>query len=148
MVAEEGANAPFRGIAPIMARSLPYTMVQLSTFETITGAIYSNLDLIGVTNLGLYKFGITVLAASIAALFASLASQPGDVLLTLCNQEARAAVANPIDIMVEGVRKLGIAGLFVGTKARLLHVGTIVVLQLLAYDFVKTLCGIPVTGAH
>jgi Mitochondrial carrier protein len=47
MVADEGIYSPFKGIAPIMARSLPYTMVQLSTFETVTAAIYSELDSLG-----------------------------------------------------------------------------------------------------
>ena len=44
MIDNEGLAAPFRGIAPIMARSLPYTMVQLSTFETITSAVYTELN--------------------------------------------------------------------------------------------------------
>jgi hypothetical protein len=42
-----GVSALFRGMPPIMARSLPYTMVQLSTFETITRAIYQQLSLQG-----------------------------------------------------------------------------------------------------
>jgi hypothetical protein len=33
-------------------------------------------------------------------------------------------------------------------KARLLHVGIIVTIQLVIYDFVKQLFGLPATGAH
>jgi len=82
-----------------------------------------------------------------------------------------------LEVMYSGIKELGIKGLFlgkfslllsriilshyfecclpctplvyfVGTKARLLHVGVIVVIQLLTYDYVKQLCGIPVTGLH
>jgi hypothetical protein len=50
--------------------------------------------------------------------------------------------------MGETIDELGIKGLFKGTKARLLHVSIIVVTQLLVYDYIKMLCGVPVTGAH
>jgi hypothetical protein len=33
-------------------------------------------------------------------------------------------------------------------RARLLHVGMIVTIQLVIYDFVKQLVGLPATGAH
>jgi len=33
-------------------------------------------------------------------------------------------------------------------KARLLHVGIIVTIQLVIYDMVKVMFGLPVTGAH
>ncbi len=45
-------------------------------------------------------------------------------------------------ILAEG----GVRGLFVGTKARLLHVCVIVVVQLLVYDLVKQACGVPLSG--
>lgn len=40
----------------------------------------------------------------------------------------------------------GVRGFFVGMKTRLLHVGIIVTLQLIIYDFVKRFCGIAATG--
>lgn len=88
----------------------------------------------------------------------------GDTLLSVVNKSARVQVASTggdtsssaasggggisgtLAIMRESVAQLGVVGLFRGTKARLLHVGVIVVVQLLVYDFVKECVGLPVTG--
>ena len=46
--------------------------------------------------------------------------------------------------MKDRIDEVGFKGLFIGTKARLLQVGVIVVVQLVLYDFIKQLCGIPI----
>lgn len=51
-----------------------------------------------------------------------------------------------VQIMTEALRDLGVRGLYKGTKARLIQVTLIVVVQFLVYDYIKMLCGIPVTG--
>ena len=50
--------------------------------------------------------------------------------------------------MQEAYKEIGFKGLFKGTKARLLHVGVIVVSQLLVYDIIKASLGLQVTGSH
>lgn len=55
---------------------------------------------------------------------------------------------NPLVIMSEAAQELGVSGLFKGMTARLFHVSFIIVVQLLLYDVIKQLCGIPVTGMH
>ena len=55
---------------------------------------------------------------------------------------------NVVQIMRECVQELGLKGLFTGTKARLVHVGVIVVVQLTAYEYVKQLLGIPMSSTH
>mmetsp|Transcript_32462 Transcript_32462/g.36125 ORF Transcript_32462/g.36125 Transcript_32462/m.36125 type:complete len:82 (+) Transcript_32462:311-556(+) len=42
----------------------------------------------------------------------------------------------------------GISEFFRGTKARIVHVGVIITSQLVVYDFVKQLLGLPATGSH
>ena len=44
---------------------------------------------------------------------------------------------SPAALMVETARERGVRGLYPGFKARLLHVMTIVVSQLLIYDYTK-----------
>ena len=58
------------------------------------------------------------------------------------------AAKGPLAVMGDTINELGLAGLYKGTKARLVHVAVIVVTQLLVYDFIKSLCGLPVTGQH
>ena len=45
-------------------------------------------------------------------------------------------------------QEIGLKGMFKGIQARMIHVSTILVVQLLAYDFIKELCGLPPTGYH
>ena len=141
MIDEEGMGALYGSLLPIMARSLPYTMVQLATFETVTSALYTRVAFEEVTDARVYKFAITLTSAFIAATLASLASQPGDALLTKTNSILRSTKgrldSSPLDKMINDAKELGIVGLFAGYRARLVHIGTIVVIQLLAYDTVK-----------
>ena len=53
---------------------------------------------------------------------------------------------NEFQILSDIVSQEGWKGLFVGLQARLLHVAFFVTVQLLVYDYVKQLCGIPPTG--
>ena len=153
MLEDGGYSGLFSSLIPILTRNVPYTMIQLALFETITSAIYAELVNEGITDAGVYKFAITAAGASVAAVFATLCSQPGDVLLTRFNQEMNSErtpesyMKSPVDTMIEGVQELGIRGLFVGTKARLLQLYAIVVTQLLVYDSIKILFGILPTGA-
>lgn len=42
----------------------------------------------------------------------------------------------------------GIPAFFTGTGARIVHVGMIITSQLVVYDLVKQLLGLPATGSH
>lgn len=121
-----------------------------------------------------YKYLVTTISAVIAAIISSIISQPGDTLLSFVNKSAKTKNVLPINLeddggkevvsMIEsGIKKekvnalqiiydtiieLGVIGLFKGLQARLIHVIFIVVIQLLIYDSVKQLVGIPVTGFH
>lgn len=153
IIATEGQGALFLGLPPILAKQIPFTVVQLSSFETLTGLI-ANSHLLD--NQG--RAAISTAAALVAAVFSSLASQPGDTLLSIVNKSSRIALAtssggsasqppsNSVAMMKDAAISLGLKGLFKGTKARLLHVGVIVVVQLLIYDSVKAALGIPIGG--
>src|SRR6056300_598751 len=80
---EEGFLAPFqRGIMPMLAKQVPYTMGKQVSFDIFAGILYGTL--LGLTFLP--KNGIAleveVGAAFLASIVACLASHPGDVLLT------------------------------------------------------------------
>ena len=42
----------------------------------------------------------------------------------------------------------GLSNFFTGTGARIVHVGMIITSQLVIYDIVKQLLGLPATGSH
>ena len=123
-----------------------------------------------------YKYLITTISAVIAAIISSIISQPGDTLLSLVNKSTKTSnnvmlinsegreievvsipvergiikkdKVNALQIIYDTSIELGVIGLFKGLQARLIHVIFIVVIQLLIYDSVKQLVGIPVTGFH
>lgn len=105
-----------------------------------------------------YQVIITIACALVAAFMATLASQPGDSLLSAINKVKRVTSATDTadnstsnseqQNLLSLAKSLGISGLYRGLNARLLHVSFIVVIQLTAYDYIKQLCGIPATGFH
>ena len=73
-----------------------------------------------------------------AAVLSTLASQPGDAILSEVNAGSGA------DRSVGGaVKQLGASGLARGLQARLVHVGLIVTVQLILYDNLKHAFGVP-----
>eukprot|EP00977_Amphora_coffeiformis_P012376 scaffold3058_cov177-Amphora_coffeaeformis.AAC.13 len=52
------------------------------------------------------------------------------------------------DVVTRLYRDGGVAKFFTGTQARIIHVGLIITSQLVIYDIVKQLLGLPATGSH
>lgn len=103
-------------------------------------------------------------------------SQPGDVILTETykggdktaetkksnnrNNKSTAAEASPKKRGLTEVSSAvysrhsdqglicGLSGFFTGLQARIVHVGLIITSQLVIYDLLKQLLGLPATGSH
>jgi len=117
------------------------------------------------------KWSVSVLSAMFASVMACLLSQPGDVILTEtykggssdANNNQSKASDNTQPEKKPGFRAVsssvyarssekgvgyGLSGFFTGLQARFVHVGLIITSQLVIYDIVKQLLGLPATGAH
>ena len=83
----------FRGLPAVFAKQIPFTVIQLASFESITTSIYSYLSRsdnnFDFTEVAKYKYAISAFSALIAAFFSSLASQPGDTLLSAVNASSK-----------------------------------------------------------
>jgi solute carrier family 25 phosphate transporter 3 len=141
-----------RGFPALIAKQIPFTVVQLVSFELLTSALYSTLGSHGVdTSIGSTKFAITLFAAIIAAILSSTASQPGDVILSISNKSKKnedSSKPNVLQIVTELYKEEGVQGFFKGYQARLVHVCVMGVSQLLVYDTLKQFFGIAATGSH
>lgn len=143
---KEGIHGFSKGITPMILKQVPYTITKNVSFDIITKLFYSSLRTAGMAISGTMMFAVPLLAAAIASVLSSISSQPGDMVLSLVN-------AHEGDMKTKDVWKSimqserGFRGFFVGGKTRLLHVGVIVTIQLLIYDYVKRLCGIAATGS-
>ncbi|CAB1117911.1 unnamed protein product [Ectocarpus sp. CCAP 1310/34] len=94
MVSEEGVAALTRGLPAVLAKQIPYTVTKLVTFDylvrTVACLVSRNSSGGGKKGFGT-GVGGTVACAVIAGVLSSLASQPGDSLLSALNSEGRNA---------------------------------------------------------
>mmetsp|Transcript_4993 Transcript_4993/g.7334 ORF Transcript_4993/g.7334 Transcript_4993/m.7334 type:complete len:313 (-) Transcript_4993:273-1211(-) len=149
LINEEGLLSTFGGIWAMLAKQVPYTMAKQVSFDLVAGLLYAfflNRDTFGEVTADDIKWVVSVLAAFCASIFACIFSQPGDMILTetykSASQEGFAGVIKTI------YDKGGLGGFFTGTGARIVHVGAIITSQLVIYDIVKQLLGLPATGSH
>jgi solute carrier family 25 (mitochondrial phosphate transporter), member 3 len=133
--AEEGWLSLFRGLPALLCKQLPYTVTQLVSFELLKGVTSA-----AAGGSQLLQMAATVGCALAAGVLSSLASQPGDTLLSMVNSQLGDG-RSLLSTMMRIVSKLGIKGLFKGTGARIIHVSTVVMVQLVLYDAVKTKLG-------
>jgi solute carrier family 25 phosphate transporter 3 len=159
LASEGGARGLFRGLPAMLSKQVPYTYGKQATYDEIAAALYS-------ASCGAGPGGkapgaaleVSVAAAFLASLAACLLSHPGDVVLTATYEKKGAAAGREDEGGGGGggiaavVRRLyaerGAGAFFSGLSARLVHVAAIVTSQLVLYDIVKQMLGLPATGAH
>lgn len=148
MIRREGVLSLWRGLAPQIFKQVPYTVTKNVSFDYFTKYAYRLALGYGLALNHGTKFAIPVVSAILASILSCISSQPGDTLLSLVSarqgeKRSTTEIAKEIIDSDKGVR-----GFFVGLNCRFYHVGIIVTLQLVLYDFLKRLCGGIATGAH
>lgn len=89
---------------------------------------------------------VEVGAAFLASIIACLASHPGDVILTRTYMSYSSDSLGFLGAVKALIQENGINAFFTGITARFFHVGAIITSQLVIYDVVKQLLGLPATG--
>ena len=135
---EGGFGTTLGNLPVIYAKMLPYTAVQLVSYDVFTRVLADS----GLTS----TVTTRPAAAMLAGVLASLASQPGDTVLSVLNKgRVSGAHAEDGGTSIQIARRsaitvaseLGAIGLMTGWRARLLHTGSVVFVQLLIYDFIR-----------
>lgn len=158
LVKEEGLRKTFSGLWAMLAKQVPYTFGKQVSFDVFAGILYAFLSGMDEAKL---KWFVSVTAAFMASLVACIFSQPGDMILTeTYRPQQKKATGNKkgispgnddraIRAVVQKIyQRGGVNGFFTGTQARILHVGMIITSQLVIYDIVKQMLGLPATGSH
>ena len=115
------------------------------------------------------KWTVSVLSAMVASVMACFLSHPGDVILTETHKGGGHGITDKqfkVSTDAKSKQSLGdisatiysrngekgvlsgLSGFFTGLQARFVHVGLIITSQLVIYDIVKQLLGLPATGSH
>lgn len=139
----QGPLTSFRGLPPMLAKQVPYTMAKQVSFDLLCRLLYAAAE--GLDEDPTRASAVVPIAASIATSFvACAASHPGDVLLSEYYKQECALT--PAATLRAILHRSGVRGLLVGLNARFLHVGAIIVVQLSLYDAVKQGLGLAATG--
>ncbi|CAL1399331.1 unnamed protein product [Linum trigynum] len=137
----EGLAGFYRGLFPLWARNLPFSMVMFSTFEHSVELIYHHLIQRTKEDCSrMQQLGVTCLAGYTAGAVGTVISTPADnIVSSLYNRKA--------DSVRQAVRSIGVANLFTRSLSiRIALVGPVVTLQWFFYDTIKVLNGLPTSG--
>ena len=125
-----------RLLCPLRPSQVPYTITKQCVFDFLCAVAYG----MALFN-RLPGLAISLGAAVLTSCLSCFASQPGDVLLTAVYKDSDHD-SHLKDIWTSS----GLRGFFVGTKARLIHVGLICTIQLVVYDMLRVALGLRSVG--
>jgi solute carrier family 25 phosphate transporter 3 len=145
LVKEDGLLNLFGGLWAMLSKQVPYTMAKQVSFDIVATMLYGYFASKGLEKVDM-KWVVSVMAAFVASLFACISSQPGDMILT---ETYKGKSGNSFfGVIGKLYGNGGIPAFFTGTGARIVHVSSIITSQLVIYDIVKQLLGLPATGSH
>jgi len=144
MIENEGVLVLSKGLSAMMSKQIPYTVTKNVSFDLITTLAYKVMRTYGLLITNEIKIFIPLISAMIASVLSCISSQPGDMLLSVVS--AKEGDGRTRDFAKDILKNNGVRGFFVGIRARFVHVGLIVTVQMFIYDIVKRICGITATG--
>jgi len=137
LMAAEGATGFYKGLAPLWARQIPYTMMKFAAFERTVESLYQYVVPKPRTECSKgEQLMVTFAAGYIAGVFCAVVSHPADTIVSKLNSQKGATIG---DI----VKQAGWAGLWKGLGTRIIMIGTLTALQWFIYDSFKVAMGIP-----
>ena len=146
LIKEDSFASLFSGIYAMLSKQVPYTIGKQVSFDVVAGLLYGMLAGRDLKAEDL-KWVVSVVAAFVASIFACISSQPGDMILTETYKDSKGSSFVGVIRNIHST-KGGLSGFFTGTGARIVHVSSIITSQLVIYDIVKQLLGLPATGSH
>ncbi|KAF2767242.1 mitochondrial carrier [Teratosphaeria nubilosa] len=147
IIAQEGYGGLYKGLYPLWARQIPYTMVKFATFESAVNAIYAQLGKPKESYNSLQQTGVSFLGGYIAGIGCAVVSHPADVMVSKLNADRKPG-EGAVTAIGRIYKNIGFAGLWNGIPVRIAMIGTLTAFQWLIYDSFKVYLGLPTTGGH
>lgn len=142
---EEGVNGLYKGLSPLWARQIPYTIMKFVAFERTVEFFYRNVFTKPKNEYSKgTQLSITFASGYIAGVLCALVSQPADTMVSKLNNVK--SEGGTMDAMKMIYQELGFKGLWRGMGARIVMIGTLTGLQWWIYDTFKTMVGLQTTG--
>jgi len=137
IMAEEGVSGFYKGLVPLWARQIPYTMMKFACFERTLEALYQYV--VPKPRAECTKgeqLTVTFAAGYIAGVFCAIVSHPADTIVSILNKEKGST-------FMQVAKRMGLLGMWKGLTPRIIMIGTLTGLQWFIYDGVKVALGIP-----
>jgi solute carrier family 25 phosphate transporter 3 len=155
MISQEGFGNLYAGLAPLLARQVPYTIIKFMAFERIAEGIYNFVfKTTGKAKADLNKveqMGVVFTAGYIAGVLCGAVSHPADTMVSKINQVKMAgSLGDKLKYVYYGNAEhpgTGFAGLWKGFGPRVFMIGTLTGLQWFIYGAYKVSVGLPAPGA-
>lgn len=146
---KEGINGFYKGLFPLMARQVPYTIVKFVAFENTVKFVYTYiLTKEKKAYSKATQLSVTFLSGYWAGIFCALVSHPADTMVSKINTiKDEAGQTTSVGQRVKKIYgDIGFKGLWTGLMTRILMIGTLTGLQWWIYDSFKTMMGLQTTG--
>lgn len=145
ITAKEGWSGLYKGLYPLWARQIPYTMMKFASFETIVEMIYARLPGSKNDYSKAAQTGVSFTGGYLAGILCAVVSHPADVMVSKLNAYREPGEA--FGTVVSRIYKdIGFKGLWNGLPMRIVMIGTLTGLQWMIYDYFKIFMGLPTTG--
>lgn len=146
-ISKEGINGFYKGLVPLMARQVPYTMVKFGAFENTVIFCYKNIWTKPKSEYSkATQLTITFLSGYFAGIFCAVVSHPADTMVSKLNNAKSEGTTSTGAAISKIYSEIGFSGLWRGLTTRILMVGTLTGLQWWIYDTFKTMVGLQTTG--
>ncbi|KAK8957389.1 hypothetical protein KSP39_PZI000930 [Platanthera zijinensis] len=141
LYAYEGLSGFYKGLGPLWARNLPFSMIMFSTFEHSVDILYHKIIQKKREECSrAQQLGITSAAGYISGAIGTVISTPADnIISSLYNKKSHN--------VLQAAKSIGFPKLFTRSlPIRIMLVGPVVTLQWFFYDSIKLLTGLPTSG--
>jgi len=146
-ISKEGYNGFYKGLVPLMARQVPYTMVKFGAFENTVMFFYKNIFTKPKSEYSkATQLMVTFLSGYFAGIFCAIVSHPADTMVSKLNNAKSDGTTSTGAAVSKIYSEIGFSGLWRGLSTRILMVGTLTGLQWWIYDSFKTAVGLQTTG--
>ncbi|KAK3383333.1 mitochondrial phosphate carrier protein 2 [Lasiosphaeria ovina] len=145
ITAKEGLGGLYKGLYPLWARQIPYTMMKFASFETIVEMIYARLPGSKNDYSKAAQTGVSFAGGYMAGILCAIVSHPADVMVSKLNANRKAGEAFGA-VLSRIYGEIGFRGLWNGLPVRIVMIGSLTGMQWMIYDYFKIFLGLPTTG--
>lgn len=143
--AEEGLNGFYKGLSPLMARQVPYTVFYFVFFEQYVKMVYSNILTEKKSSYSNFtQLGTTLCCGLASGMSAAFLTHPADTMVSKLNNVK--SDSNNFENMKMIVNDIGFRGLWRGLGVRLVLQGVVASMQFFGFDSIKVAIGLETTG--